>query len=202
MQARPYTDKRRKATQRLACIFLWVAVFELNIMGSMVNFEELVHIESGEPLTTSLHIAELTGVKHKNVLETIRKYTKELKVFGGVAFETRPFETTGGVQEREIALLNEGQSTLLITFMRNTDRVIEFKVALVKAFIAAKNLMATNYMGLVEQHAMLSLELKDEKQIASLSGRNLSLWKKKHKVLAKAISDVEQKMQLSLTFES
>lgn len=130
----------------------------------------------------------------------MRKYTKQLSIFGRVAFETRPFETAGGVQEREIALLNEGQSTLLITFMRNTERVIDFKVALVKAFLAAKKLMATHYMSLAKQHATLCIELKDEKQVASLSGRHLSLWKKKHKVLANAIADVEQKMQLSLSF--
>lgn len=201
VQARPYTDKRRKATQRLACIILWVAVSETNIMGSMIDFDKLVHIEASEPLTTSLHIAEWTGVKHKNVLELARKYTSQLSVFGRVAFETRPFETAGGTQERDIVLLNEGQATLLITFMRNTEKVIDFKVALVKAFLAAKDLMFNEYRGLAKQHANLCLELKDEKQIASLSGRNLSLWRKKHKVLAKAIADVEQKMQPSLNFD-
>lgn len=170
-------------------------------MGSMMNFENLVKVEAGEPLTTSLHIAEWTGIKHKNVLETLRKYAQQLSLFGRVAFETRPFETAGGVQEREVALLNEGQATLLMTFMRNTAQVVDFKVALVKAFLSAKNLMADNYMGLIKQHTALCLQLKDEKQVASLSGRTLSLWKQKHKVLAKAIHEVEQKMQLSLTFE-
>lgn len=46
----------------------------------------------------------------------------------------RPFETDGGVQTRRIALLNEQQATFLMTLMRNTERVVEFKCALVQAF--------------------------------------------------------------------
>lgn len=171
-------------------------------MGSMIDFEKLVHIEASEPLTTSLHIAEWTGVKHKNVLEMVRKYAKQLQTFGLLAFQTRSrLQGKHGGSDVEYALLNEGQATLLITFMRNTEKVIDFKVALVKAFLAAKDLIFNEYRGLAKQHANLCLELKDEKQIASLSGRNLSLWRKKHKILAKAIADVEQKMQPSLNFD-
>lgn len=170
-------------------------------MGSMMNFEDLVKVEAGEPLTTTLHIAEWTGVKHKNVLETVRKYTKQLSLFGRVAFETRPFETTGGVQEREIALLNEGQSTLLIALMRNTDRVIDFKCALVKAFLAARNLITTDYMSLAKQHAVLSEKLESERELASFSGYSLSVWKQKSKRLKAAIEEVQQQMQPCLCFD-
>lgn len=170
-------------------------------MGSMAKFEELVQVETGIPLTTTLHIAEWTGVKHKNVLEIVRRYTKKLELFGRVAFQTRPFDTSGGVQEREVALLNEGQATLLITFMRNTDKVIDFKVALVKAFLAAKNLINTNYMSLTKQHAILSVELENERELASFSGYSLSMWKQKHKRLKSALEDVQQKMQPCLNFD-
>src|SRR5690606_28955091 len=54
--------------------------------------------------------------------------------FGRVAFETRPFATAGGTQVRRVALLNEQQATLLMTFQRNTDQVRAFKKALVRAF--------------------------------------------------------------------
>lgn len=46
----------------------------------------------------------------------------------------RPFETAGGMQTREFAILNERQATLLITYMRNTDIVRQFKMRLVKRF--------------------------------------------------------------------
>lgn len=171
-------------------------------MGCMANFENLVQVESGEPLTTSLHVAEWTGVKHKNVLELVHKYNQQLQVFGLLAFQTRP-RSLGqhGGGDIEYALLNEGQATLLITFMRNTERVIDFKVALVKAFLAARNLITSDYMGLAKKHAALCMQLEDERQVASLAGRNLSVWKQKHKDLRLAIDNVQQKMQLRLSFD-
>ncbi|THF61539.1 hypothetical protein E6C76_20125 [Pseudothauera nasutitermitis] len=95
---------------------------------------EIVVERAGELVTTSLAIAEGTEVEHKNVLGLIRKYADDLDEFGRVAFETRPFETAGGVQRQEIAFLNEPQSTLLLTYMRNSDIVRGFKKALVRAF--------------------------------------------------------------------
>ena len=171
-------------------------------MGSMAKFEELVQVEAGVPLTTTLHIAEWTGVKHKNVLEIVRKYAKQLQMFGLVAFQTRArLQGQHGGSDVEYALLNEGQATLLITFMRNTDKVIDFKVALVKAFLAAKNLINTNYMSLTKQHAILSVELENERELASFSGYSLSMWKQKHKRLKSALEDVQQKMQPCLNFD-
>lgn len=97
---------------------------------------------SGQLVTTSLAIAEGTKVQHKNVMELVRKYLADLDRFGGVAFETLPFETAGGDQEREVAILNEPQAALVIAFMRNTDIVIEFKVALIKEFFDMRSALS------------------------------------------------------------
>ena len=95
---------------------------------------EIVSVNNGQVVTTSIAIADGTGVQHKNVLELVRAYIADLQDFGRVAFETRTFETTGGSQQREIAVLNEQQSTLLLTYMRNSDIVRTFKKALIKEF--------------------------------------------------------------------
>lgn len=79
-------------------------------------------------------IAEGAGVQHKNVLEMIGKNTADLETFGRVAFETRTLQTAGGAQQTRVALLNEQQSTLLMTYLRNTEQVKRFKVALVQGF--------------------------------------------------------------------
>jgi len=99
----------------------------------------LVQLHHNEPMTTSENIAEGVGIQHKNVLELIRKYVNDLQKLGGVAFETRPFETDGGTQWREIAFLNEQQATFLLTLMRNTEIVIAFKLALVQAFFELRD---------------------------------------------------------------
>lgn len=95
---------------------------------------DLVFLSNDLPVTSSLVIASETGNEHKNVLALIRAYLSDLEEFGGVAFQTQPFETAGGTQQREVALLNEQQATLLITYMRNSDVVRAFKIRLVKAF--------------------------------------------------------------------
>ncbi|WP_190263655.1 phage regulatory protein/antirepressor Ant [Glutamicibacter nicotianae] len=92
------------------------------------------HSERGL-VVTSETIAQGAGLQHKNTLELISKQHLSLERFGLVAFETRPrLEGQHGGGDVRVALLNEQQATLLMTFMRNTERVIEFKVELVQAF--------------------------------------------------------------------
>lgn len=79
-------------------------------------------------------LAEHLGIQHKNVLELVEKHKLGFEEFGRVAFETRPFDTNGGKQKQRITLLNEDQSYLLLTFSRNTKRVVGLKVELVKVF--------------------------------------------------------------------
>jgi phage regulator Rha-like protein len=88
----------------------------------------------GTLVISSETIADGSGVQHKNVLDLLDANRADFEDFGRVAFETRPLETAGGIQYRRVALLNEQQATLLMTFQRNTDQVREFKKALVRAF--------------------------------------------------------------------
>jgi len=90
--------------------------------------------DTGCPVTTSKAIADGVGNPHKTVIQLVRQNVSDLEDFGGVAFEMRPFETRGGTQHREVAILNEPQSTLLMTYMRNNAVVREFKKRLVRAF--------------------------------------------------------------------
>jgi len=100
---------------------------------------DLVLLHHNEPMTTSLAIAEGVQMEHKSVIQLVRKYVEDLNEFGGVAFEMRPFETNGGNQYREFAFLNEQQATFLLTLMRNSEIVVAFKKALVKAFFALRD---------------------------------------------------------------
>lgn len=97
--------------------------------------------ENGEAVTTSLAIAEGTEVQHKNILEMVRKNEQDFNDFGRVTFETQPFETAGGVQNRDVAILNEQQATLLLTYMRNNEIVKKFKKHLVKSFFEIRNML-------------------------------------------------------------
>lgn len=101
--------------------------------------QSLVIMHNQQPVTTSLIMAEGTNNDHASVIKLVRSYLNDLGEFGGVGFEIEPFATAGGMQQREIALLNEQQATLLITYMRNSEIVRQFKKALVKAFYQLKD---------------------------------------------------------------
>lgn len=95
---------------------------------------QLERTDAGQIVVTSLTIAQGTENQHASILRIIRDNIEDFEEFGRVGFEIAPFETAGGTQRREIAKLNEPQSTLLLTYLRNNERVKVFKKALVKAF--------------------------------------------------------------------
>lgn len=98
--------------------------------------------KDGVAVVDTITIAEGVQVQHKNILELIRKYLQDFEAFGRVAFETQPFETAGGTQKREIAWLTEDQTTLLFTFLKNTEIARKLKIRLVKAFREAREEIA------------------------------------------------------------
>lgn len=137
---------------------------------------QLVTINGETAVTTSLAIAEGTELDHASVIKLVRTYQADLEDFGRVGFEIRPFETAGGHQQREVAMLNEQQATLLLTYMRNSDIVRVFKKRLVKAFyemaqqvrnpVAALSRMDILKMALDSEQRAIALEAKAVQQEA------------------------------------
>ncbi|MBB5074520.1 phage regulator Rha-like protein [Bartonella callosciuri] len=103
--------------------------------------KNLVTIDNaGLAVTTSLKIAEGVGNSHTTVIKLIRNNRKDFEEFGSLGFEIQVSKKDGkGGQKREVAILNEPQATLLMTYMRNNDTVRAFKKALVKAFYEFKS---------------------------------------------------------------
>ncbi|SKS09971.1 phage antirepressor protein [Mycobacteroides abscessus subsp. massiliense] len=141
---------------------------------------ELVFAGSdGEPFTTSLVIATETGNQHKNVLGLIRGNIDDLNELGGlVAFQTRPREVgQHGGGDTEFAVLNEPQSALLITYMRNNEVVRDFKKRLVAGFYAMRQQL-TNAAPVIElpntrQLAQMVIDAEDAREAAELKSKML-----------------------------
>lgn len=91
-----------------------------------------VQRDGDELFTTSQAIAAGADVQHKNTLELIDAHRHRLERFGAIAFETRSLP--GGGRPVRVARLNEHQATFLLTCLRNTERVLDFKEQLVTAF--------------------------------------------------------------------
>ena len=93
--------------------------------------QELVTLKGNDVFTDSLIISRGTGNKHHAIQQLISKYELDFSEFGKVAFEMRPLESG---QSTKVYLLNEEQATLLLTYMKNTEKIRIFKKNLVSEF--------------------------------------------------------------------
>lgn len=102
-----------------------------------VNMNELVRLTTQDvskaiPITDTKAIAEYAGIEHRSVRQMVRKHEKDFSEFGNLDILCVGVEGTKGYETMYI--LNEMQSTLLMTYLKNTDKVREFKKRLVKEF--------------------------------------------------------------------
>lgn len=95
-----------------------------------------VHGLNEEPYTTDKIIAEHSGNSLHAVRQLIRTNKRRLEEFGILSFEMRKLKGRG--RPEKIYHLTEQQATLLIAFLDNTPKVVEFKVALVHEFFRLK----------------------------------------------------------------
>ncbi len=95
----------------------------------------LIVVKDGQPVTTTLAIATGTGTTHEAVIKLVRTYSADLEEFGLVRFEiaARSQGQHGG-GDTEYAVLNEEQASLVMSYMRNSEIVRQFKKALIRGF--------------------------------------------------------------------
>jgi len=128
----------------------------------------IVSIQDNNLTTTSLSIAEGVQVQHKNIVGLIRKYSNDLEEFGQLAFETRVVSSGGAGQQTEIAILNEQQATILLTYMRNSEIVRSFKIALVKAFYEMRDQLKQPAIDLMNPRELRGLLLSYSDKVEEL----------------------------------
>lgn len=148
-----------------------------NIDG--LNLAGLVTVcDDGELRAASTVIAHGIKQQHATVIKLIRRHLADLEQLGGVGFEIQSFPTKGGIQQREVAMLNEHQSTLLIALMRNSKEVIRFKIGLVKEFYRMRDHIASGQRNLWQQ--MQELIAKEVgSQVRASFGSHLMLTRKR-----------------------
>ena len=94
----------------------------------------------GEPYTTSEIIAEGTGIEHRKLRDTIRKYKTELETFGvSASYQAETPSNQEGGRKVIGYILNEQQATFLLTLLKNTPVVVAFKKELVRQFYAMRD---------------------------------------------------------------
>lgn len=137
--------------------------------------EQLVLVVGGEPMASSLIIARGMRAKHKNVLSLVRSRISVLERFGKVAFETR-LNPRGSATE--YAMLNERQAALLISLMRNSEEVVEFKAGLIAEFYRMRDALNQRTQSLYQQlQALVAEEVSS--QVKASFGSHLMLERKR-----------------------
>jgi phage regulator Rha-like protein len=107
---------------------------------------DLVIIVNNEVFTTNKIIANETENSVYSVNKLISTHKEHLEKFGVIRFEIeKPKKNSKGGRPTELYFLNEQQTTLLLTFMRNSETVIDFKVKLVQEFYKMRKTLQNIY---------------------------------------------------------
>lgn len=101
----------------------------------------IVEVHGANLTTTSIIIAESTNRPHETVLKLIRKHESDLIEVGFLRFQIRENRGTQGAKT-EYALLDDYAAILLMTHMRSTGVITEFKKRLVQEFKRMRQLLS------------------------------------------------------------
>jgi len=106
---------------------------------------DIVFERKGLIFTNSQIIAEKSEIQHESVVRLISNNIDDLREFGPIEFSDLKSGKRG--RPTRVYYLNERQSTLILTYLDNTEPVKKFKKALVKEFFRMsdfiKSLLAT-----------------------------------------------------------
>jgi phage regulator Rha-like protein len=91
---------------------------------------DLVRAVKGVPLVSTLDIAKGFGVEHFAILRLVQKYEPKFQSLRTFHFES---QKSGG-RPTSFCMLNEPQATFLVSLMRNSDLVVDFKLRLAAEF--------------------------------------------------------------------
>ncbi len=123
----------------------------------------LLMLDHDELFTTTLAVAEGAELQHASVIKLVREYLPDFEAFGLVRFEIRPRPAgQHGGGDTEFALLNEQQTTLLFTFMRNSDVVRALKVRLVREFFRMRQALVEHQQRLTPDWQQARREVAQE----------------------------------------
>ncbi len=121
----------------------------------------------------------------------MRRYRKEFERLGRVGFQIQPFQTSGGQQTREVALLNEDQCYFLLSLSRNTQRVVDLKVRLVQAFSEARRAGVVQSLSVWYQLQAVQLEEKNSAAKGSYGSRLMNNRKREKAGLHRELARLE-----------
>ena len=161
---------------------------------------DLVTINNGQAVTTSMKIAEYFGKKHQHVMEKIRTLLAELPSEWGVSnFRQSSYFNVQGKEQPCYEMTKDGFTLLAMGF--TGKKAIEFKLNYINAFNTMIEIIQNQGISLQQQFLIADKEFKTATEIASNAGYTLNYVGKKVKPVKKRIRDnLLEKLQIALPF--
>lgn len=94
----------------------------------------IIKLENNEPVVSTLDIAEGMGQSHTTVFKLVRKFKSDLETIRGFDILNAKTKSKKGGRPVSYCYLNEEQAAFLVTLMRNSKRVVSFKMKLTSEF--------------------------------------------------------------------
>ena len=161
---------------------------------------DLVTINNGQAVTTSMKIAEYFGKKHQHVMEKIRKLLDELPSEWGVSnFRQSSYFNVQGKEQPCYEMTKDGFTLLAMGF--TGKKAIEFKLNYINAFNTMIEIIQNQGISLQQQYLIADKEFKTASEIASNAGFTLNYVGKKVKPEKKQKRDsLFARLQMALPF--
>ena len=161
---------------------------------------DLVTINNGQAVTTSMKIAEYFGKKHQHVMEKIRKLLDELPSEWGVSnFRQSSYFNVQGKEQPCYEMTKDGFTLLAMGF--TGKKAIEFKLNYINAFNTMIEIIQNQGISLQQQYLIADKEFKTASGIASNAGFTLNYVGKKVKPEKKQKRDsLFARLQMALPF--
>ena len=169
---------------------------------------ELVRLKTQDvgnaiPITDSLVIAEKIDYRHYMLTRLIKRHITDFEEFGAIDFESRLLNS----KNVEVAILNENQFYLLITYLRTTKKipkVLDLKKELVRQFDKIKKelqaRMETRHIGIIARRSLtdaIKNYVTDESKFKSFAYSTYSKLVYK-KVLGKTVKKIKEERNLKV----
>lgn len=161
---------------------------------------DLVTINNGQAVTTSMKIAEYFGKKHQHVMEKIRTLLAELPSEWGVSnFRQSSYFNVQGKEQPCYEMTKDGFTLLAMGF--TGKKAIEFKLNYINAFNTMIEIIQNQGISLQQQYLIADKEFKTASEIASNAGFTLNYVGKKVKPEKKQKRDsLFARLQMALPF--
>lgn len=94
----------------------------------------IIKLENNEPVVSTFEIADGLAQSHTTVFKLVRKFKTNLESIRGFDILNAKTKSKKGGRPVSYCYLNEEQAVFLITLMRNSPKVVSFKMKLTREF--------------------------------------------------------------------